>query len=140
MGVAFAAALLVVSMFFHDTIEYIENKAYYIDQKFDLLARFSVPQDINNSDLITGIEGVIISEPIIEVPVEIGYNQKTSHVILQGFPADSRMKRIEDEYGQLIPMPSQGVVVGHKTAEKLGLGVGDLVKIETELGIGPNRE
>ena len=37
-------------------------------------------------------------------------------------------------------MPSQGVVVGHKTAEKLGLGVGDLVKIETELGIGPNRE
>ncbi|NLF45362.1 MAG: ABC transporter permease, partial [Syntrophomonadaceae bacterium] len=140
MGVAFAAALLVVSMFFHDTIEYIEKKAYYIDQKFDLLARFSLPQDIKNSDLITGIEGVIISEPIIEVPVKIGYNQKSSHVILQGFPADSRMKRIEDEYGQLIPMPSQGVVVGLKTAEKLGIKVGDLVKIETELGIGPNRE
>lgn len=140
MGVAFAAALLVVSMFFHDTIEYIEKKAYYIDQRFDLLARFSLPQDIKNSDLITGIEGVIISEPIIEVPVKIGYNQKSSHVILQGFPADSRMKRIEDEYGQLIPMPSRGVVVGLKTAEKLGIRVGDLVKIETELGIGPNRE
>ncbi|HPR92658.1 MAG TPA: FtsX-like permease family protein [Syntrophomonadaceae bacterium] len=140
MGVAFAAALLVVSMFFHDSIGYIEKKAYYIDQKFDLLAQFNTPQDINNSDLITGIKGVILTEPIIEVPIKISRDQKSSNVILQGFPADSRMKTVEGTHGQSLPIPTEGIIVGLKTAEKLNIQVGDLVKIETELGIGSNQE
>lgn len=140
MGVAFAAALLVVSMFFHDSIGYIEDKAYYVDQKFDLLVKFSNPLDINNKDLVTKVKGVVASEPIIEVPVEIGHNQKSSNVILQGFPGDSRMKRVEGVYGQALAVPPQGIIVGLKTAEKLDIQVGDLVKIETELGMGSNQK
>ncbi len=140
MGVAFAAALLVVSMFFHDSIGYIEQKAYYTDQKFDMLASFDTPQDRNSLDLFTSIQGVIMAEPIVEIPIKIGHDQKSSNVILQGIPSDSRMKTVEGIHGQILPIPSQGIIVGLKTAEKLGIRVGDPVRIETELGIGPNQE
>ncbi|MDD3894072.1 MAG: FtsX-like permease family protein [Syntrophomonadaceae bacterium] len=140
MGVAFAVALLVVSMFFHDSIGYIEKKAYYIDQKFDLLAKFITPQDISDSNLITGITGVISTEPIVEVPVKVTSNQKSSNVILQGFPVDSRLKAVEGTYGQSLHIPPQGIIIGFKTAEKLNIKVGDSIRIETELGIGSNQE
>jgi putative ABC transport system permease protein len=50
------------------------------------------------------------------------------------------MKTVEGIHGQILPIPSQGIIVGLKTAEKLGIRVGDPVRIETELGIGPNQE
>ncbi len=138
MGIAFAVSLLVVSMFFHDSIGYIEQKAYYSEQKFDLMTAFSTPLDKHNFDLIAKINGVILAEPIIEVPVRLSSSQNCSDIILQGFPADCRLKGIEGKNGQTLHVPARGIIVGLKTAEKLNLKVGDLIQVETKLGIGPN--
>lgn len=139
MGVAFATGLLVVSMFFHDSIGSIEQRAYYTEQNFDLMAKFSSPLDEKTTGLIAKINGVTWAEPIIEIPVRITSNQKSSDIILQGLPSDCRMKVVEGKNGQQLYVPPLGMVVGLKTAEKLNLKVGDLIQVETKLGIGSNQ-
>ncbi|MFZ5597034.1 MAG: ABC transporter permease [Bacillota bacterium] len=138
MGVSFAVGLLVVAMFFNDSINYSRQMAFYTEQKSDLTAKFAQPVEINEAAQLSGIHGVAVAEPVLEVPVRISANHKFSDVILIGYYPDSRLKTIEGVDGQRLSIPGEGITVSRKTAEKLGIGVGDQVQIETKLGIGEN--
>ncbi|HBV96387.1 MAG: hypothetical protein JL50_14300 [Peptococcaceae bacterium BICA1-7] len=139
VGVTFSVGLLVMSLFASDSIDYMINKQYFQDQRYDYLVRFASPLKENDLLDISRIEGVIKAEPVFEIPVKIHFQGKTQEDSLQGIPRDSTLKRLENQEGRPLSIPGEGLLISEKTADKLGARVGDRVEIETLLGTGPSR-
>lgn len=86
VGVTFSVGMLVVSLFTNDTIDYMIKKQFYLDQRYDYLIRFTSPVKENDLLTISRIEGVIKSEPIFEIPVNIYFHGKKQEDTFQGIP------------------------------------------------------
>ena len=72
------------------------------------------------------------------------FKQKTAYEMLRSLVGSEmcirdRLKRVYDKFGQEQQIPDQGILISKRVADKLGLQVGDEVKAETTLGIGPSR-
>jgi putative ABC transport system permease protein len=139
VGVTFSVGMLVMSLFASDSIDYMINKQYFLDQRYDYLVRFTSPVKENELLNISRIEGVIKAEPVFEIPVKVYYNGKSQEDTLQGIPPDSTLKRLENQSGRPLRVPGEGLLINEKTANKLGVREGDKVEVETLLGTGPSR-
>lgn len=139
VGVTFAVALLVMSLCFNDSIDYLIKKQFYHHQQYNYFVRFTSP--VKESELlnITRIEGVVAADPVLEVPVKVHFKGKSRDDSLQGLPPDTDLMRLEDQNGRPLIIPEEGVLLSHRTADKLGIAAGDLVEVETMMGTGPSR-
>lgn len=139
VGVIFAVGLLVMSLFSNDSINYLIDKHYYQDQNYDLLIRFNTP--IREAELlnISRLEGVIKTESMLEIPVNIHFNGRSEDDTLFGMPLDLTMKALTGENEKPLQLPDEGLIMDVRTARKLGAKTGDTVEVETLLGIGPSR-
>jgi putative ABC transport system permease protein len=140
IGVIFAVGMLVVSLFTLDAVDYMINKQFYQDQRYDYLVRFAAP--VKESELlnIERIAGVQKSEPLLEVPVRINFNGKNEDDAITGLNPGATLKRLSDQHEHPIEVPGDGLLISQRTANKLGAKVGDMVELETLLGIGPSRQ
>jgi len=50
------------------------------------------------------------------------------------------LRGIFNEDGKALAVPEEGILLSERTARKLGIGVGDYIRVESKLGIGPSRE
>ncbi|MHB8157314.1 MAG: FtsX-like permease family protein [Desulfocucumaceae bacterium] len=139
VGVTFSVGMLVVSLFSNDSIDYMIKKQYYVDQRYDFLVRFATPVKENDLLDISRIEGVIKAEPVLEIPAKIYFQGKAQEDTLQGISPDATLKRLEDQNEHPLRVAGEGVLIGEKTANKLGVREGGQVEIETLLGTGPSR-
>jgi len=140
IGVVFAVGMLVVSLFTLDAVDYMINKQFYQDQRYDYLVRFAAP--VKESELlnIERIAGVQKSEPLLEVPVKINFNGRSEDEAITGLNPGASLKRLSDQNEHPIEVPGDGLLISQRTAGKLGAKVGDMVEVETQLGIGPSRQ
>ncbi len=140
IGVVFAVGMLVMSLFTLDAVDYMINKHYYQDQRYDYLVRFASP--VKESELlnIERVEGVQKSEPLLEVPVKINFNGKSEDDVITGLEPGATLKRLSDQHEHPIEVPGEGMLISQRTINKLGAKVGDMVEVETLLGIGPSRQ
>jgi len=139
VGVMLAIGMLVVSLFFRDSVDYLLNRAFFQDQTYDFLVRFEQP--VKQSELlnISRIDGVTRIEPLFELPVRLHYQGKTEDNVIEGFPGNVTLRWLVDEKDRPLRLPANGIIINDKIAEKLGVKVGDEVKVETLLGVGPTR-
>ncbi len=139
VGIVFAVGMLVVSLFTLDAVDYMINKHFYQNQRYDYLVRFTAP--VKESELlnIERIEGVQKAEPLLEVPVRINYNGKSEDDAVTGLNPGTSLKKLADPRERPLEVPGEGLLISQRTANKLGAGVGDMVEVETLLGIGPSR-
>ena len=137
VGVVFAVGLLVVSLFFNDSINYMMGKHYHEEQHYDFLVRFAAP--VRESELldISRLDGVLKVEPMLEVPVKMHHLGRSEDALLMGLPREVTLKTLVSGDGQPIPIPEEGILLDQRTAEKLGAGTGDRITVETRLGLGP---
>lgn len=138
-GVVFAVGLLVMSLFTNDSVDYLIDKQYYQDQRYDLLVRFATPVKENELLNISRLEGVYRSEPLLEIPVKIHFNGRARDDLLLGLPPGLSLKALTGEKEKPLQLPEEGIIIDQKTAKKLGARVGDEVEVETLLGLGPSR-
>ncbi|WP_031516889.1 ABC transporter permease [Desulfofalx alkaliphila] len=140
LGVVLAVGLLVVSWFFNDSIDYLLEQHFYREQKYDLIVRFDAPVKDNELLYISQLDGVIKTEPIFEMPVKMAFGDKTADDTLLGLPTDVSLKMLVGEQGQQLWLPTNGILMDRRTAHDLGVNIGDKVKVETQLGIGPSHQ
>jgi len=140
VGVVFAVGMLVVSLFTLDAVNYMINKHFYQNQRYDYLVRFAAP--VNERELlnIERIEGVQKSEPLLEVPVRIKFSGRSEDDAITGLNPGTTLKKLSDQHEHSIEVPGEGLLISQRTANKLGVKVGNMVEVETLLGIGPSRQ
>lgn len=139
LGVMSSVVLLVLSSFTNDAVDFLLNQNFHQVNRYDYMVRFTEPtkythiMDWNRWDEVQRIE------PVVELPVKIRCRDRTADDLLTGMEPAGTLKRIYDKDGFQRTIPEEGVMVSQKTADKLGLAAGDMVEVETTLGIGPAR-
>jgi putative ABC transport system permease protein len=78
-------------------------------------------------------------EPILEVPVKIKVGDRSEEELLTGVEVTSQLRKVYDMYGQQHPVPEEGILLNEAIANRLGLRPGDMVEVQTAMGIGPSR-
>lgn len=138
-GVVFAVGLLVLSLFTNDSINYMFDRHFQQEQHYDYLVRFGTPVKENDLFTLARLEGVIKVEPLLELPVKMYLNERAENDVLQGLPLSVTLKEPTDDSGKPLRIPEEGLLIDRRTADKLGAKVGDWIKVETLLGLGPAR-
>jgi len=135
-GIMATVALLIVSMFTNDAIDYMLDQHFYQESSYDYMLQFNQP--VKNYELlnISRIDGVNQTEGVFSLPVKLHCNGKSSDDILMGIDPINKLKSPANEAGVTLPVPDEGMIISCKSAEKLGLKVGDTVNVETVLGMG----
>lgn len=138
-GVLFASAMLVISFFSRDSIEDLMDQHFGRDQKYDHLVRIVTP--VNEAALlnISRLEGVLRTEPLLELPVRIHFRGKTEDDHFSAVRPGGTLLGITGDDGRPRAVPDQGVFLDRFTAGKLGVSVGDDIEVETLLNLGPPR-
>lgn len=139
VGVVFAVGLLVMSLFFNDAVDYMIKKHFYEEQRYDLLVRFNKPVKDYELLNLARLDGVIKIEPVLEIPVKFYINGRSEDDLLVGVPPSLTLKKLISDTGKPLPYPEEGILISRGAADKLGVRPGDLVELETLLGLGPAR-
>lgn len=139
VGVLLAVALLVVSVFARDSVDYMMKAHFQQENRYDMLVRFDSPLREQELLYISGLEGVARTEPLLELPVRVYGNGTTQEDVLIGLHPGVSLKQIYGKGGQPLYLPEEGFLISERTADKLSLGVGDTVEVETLLTTGPSR-
>ncbi|MGE5403582.1 MAG: ABC transporter permease [Candidatus Saccharibacteria bacterium] len=136
-GVSFSVGMLVVSLFTGDALNFMLDQAFYKEQRYDMLVRFTHP--VKQSELcnITRIAGIVRAEPIFELPVRLSHDGRTEDNVFEALSDDYSLRVIYDADQRQLLMGQEGVILNDRMARKLGLKIGDKVSVETMLGLGP---
>jgi len=138
LGIISSVVLLVFSCFSLDATDYLMNQNFEQINRYDYMIRFTEP--IKYSEILdwTRWDEVQRMEPMMELPVKLHAGGESKDEVLLGMIPSNRLKRVYDKLGQERQIPEEGILLGKRVADKLGLQVGDEVVVETTLGIGPS--
>lgn len=129
-GVVSSVAMLVASYFMFDAIDVLA------DTMFDSSNRQNVSLVLNHSVRQTAVldamqlPGVRISEGGYAMPVRLTYEHRERLSALRAhFPGET-LARLIDDTGAVVDLPASGVVLPERLAGRLGISVGDTLRVE----------
>jgi putative ABC transport system permease protein len=140
LGIACAAALLVVGGFFLHAITYLMKVQFEIVQRDDATIVFGDSEPVAIRHDVTRLPGVLQAEPFRTVPIRLRFEHRSRRVELTGRSPGGELRRLVDDRLRTISMPAGGVVLTRALADVLGVQVGQWVTIEVLDGARPVRD
>jgi putative ABC transport system permease protein len=129
-GVAAAVAIVVMGNFFRDAIDYIIDTQFNLAMRSDVLMWLSEAGSDSAAHDLQRLPGVLTVESGRDVAVRLVNGHLSERASIQGVAARPQLRRIIDVDG-LETLPGQfGLVITDRLADKLGLKVGDSVRVE----------
>nr|WP_225937707.1 ABC transporter permease [Myxococcus sp. RHSTA-1-4] len=130
LGIALAVAILIVGRFSGDALRYLMDVQYGQVQREDLAVAFtkSVPDRARRE--LEMIPGVRHTEPMRVVPVRLVAGPRRYETAIQGLPPEGGLRRVMDTEGRPVPLRGEGLLLGTELARRLGVGLGDAVRVE----------
>lgn len=137
VGIAFSAAMLIVGLFFLDSIEELLDVQFGVLQRQDVTVSFVEPLSSGARFGVQQLPGVLASETTRSVAVRLraGHRERQSSIL--GLAAGARLQRVVDTSLEEIRLPPEGLVLSRKLAEILELEAGDVVTVEVLEGRRP---
>ena len=139
VGIAFAAAMLIVGMFSLDAIDEMMELVFHVAQRQDLTVSFVEPASARAIYEVGRLPGAIYAEPLRAVPARLSAGHRSRQVAITGLPAVPRLNRVIDADGRQVELPPEGLVLSAKLAEVLGVEAGDELTVEVLEGERPVR-
>ena len=129
-GVAAAVAIVVLGNFFRDAIEVI------VDRQFNLVLRGDVTlwtaeavDDAARHDLAR-LPATTMVESSRFVAVRLVHGHRSERTLIRGYPGRAELNRVIDVDGKETLLEGRGLVLTDRLAGKLGLVVGDTVRVD----------
>ncbi len=137
-GVATSVGLLVLSMQWNDSMDYLGQSYFYHAQHQDATIGLAEPQSDTIVRDFEHLPGVLAVEPMRIVGADISAGPVTHRGGLTGLRSDAWLQPIfDDATASILPVPPDGVVLGTVLADKLGVTIGDEVWVEVLEGRRP---
>lgn len=130
LGIAFSVAVLLVSNFGIDAIEYMMNFQFSTAQRQDIqltLQHASAPSSLHE---LRNIAGVIRVEPYRAVAVRLRHGPYERRTAVMGLSRSRQLYRLLDSAGRPIRLPPSGLVLSDKLAELLRIAPGQNLRVE----------
>ncbi len=133
MGFVFTIVLLVGTLFFLDSMNYISDEYYKDFQRQDYKVLFNSPVQYDETYKLLKTEGINKLDPILELPVEIIKDNKKSDMMLTAIGKDNTLYKLKDKEDNKMTVPKGGVILPHSMAEKISVNIGDVVTIKSHV-------
>ena len=135
LGMAFATAILVVSLFTRDTMEQLIDVTYFLADRQDATVGFLEKRVENVVNQMARLPGVLTAEPFREVPVRIRHGNIERRIVISGRPADADLRRIIDVDLRPVVLPPAGLAISGWLGKILGVEPGDWVEVDLLEGV-----
>ena len=141
VGIAASVGLLIMALQWNDTIDYIALNYFFDSQHQTMSIGLAEPQSMTVVREFEQLPGVLTAEPWRAMGADFSVGTKKHRGGIIGIGRDNRLQPIYDEAsGTAIAVPEAGLVLGNYLARKLGVGVGDSVRVEVLEGRRPSGE
>lgn len=137
LGIALAAATIVLGRFAGDSIDTLMALQFEQMQRDDLTLSFREPVPARALRELEQLPGVRRAEGLRVVPVRLRAGPRTYETQVQGSDAQGSLRRVLDARGRSVPVPGEGLLLGQELARRLGLRLGDTVQVEVLEGERP---
>ena len=130
-GVAASVAIVVMGNFFKDAIDYIVDAQFNVAMRSDVVAWMPEPADDSARHELTRLPGVTAVESGRDVAVRFVNGHITVRGAIQGFARHAELRRIIDLDKRVATgLDDDGLTMTDRLASKLGLRVGQMVRVE----------
>lgn len=130
VGMAFAAAILVVGMFAGDAFALAMDIQFSAVQSEDATVSFVRALPASAEDDLAHMPGVLRVEPMRAVGATLRSGHRTWRTALVGVPIDGDLRRLVDRDRRVHALAPEGLVLGRTVADKLDVEAGDRVIVE----------
>ncbi|MBL0726579.1 FtsX-like permease family protein [Piscinibacter sp. HJYY11] len=129
-GVAAAVAIVVMGNFFRDAIEVIVDTQFTLSLRGDITVW--TPEAVDDAVRleIARLPGVKAVETSRFVPVSIVSGHREERSLIRGYAARPELYRLIDVAGKELALDGRGLVLTDRLADKLGVRVGDPVRVK----------
>jgi putative ABC transport system permease protein len=129
-GVAAAVAIVVLGNFFRDAIEVIVDRQFNLVQRGDVtLWTAEAVDDAARHDLAR-LPATTMVESTRFVAVRLVNGHRSERALIRGYPGRAELNRVIDVDGKETLLEGRGLVLTDRLAGKLGLAVGDTVRVD----------
>jgi putative ABC transport system permease protein len=130
IGVAFAAAVLVVGTFAFDSARYMSELQFTRVEREALSVAFTSARPVSVRHELAAIDGVTAVELYRVVPIRIHKGHHSRQLVVIGLESRGQLRRLVDREGRAHPVPVDGLALTTTLAHLLDAGIGDTVQIE----------
>lgn len=139
LGISFAVALLIMSNFFLDSINFMLDSFFFQSQRQDMTIQFAEARNATARHEIEHLPGVLRTELRRSIAVRLRHGHLAERSAIFGIDEGAMLSGLNDADGRPVKLPPSGLVLSDKLAELLNLVVGDVVEIEVLEGKRPVR-
>ena len=134
-GVAASVAIVVMGNFFSDAIDYIVDSQFNIAMRSDVIVWMGEAADDSARHEVARLPGVTAVESGRDVAVRFVNGHVSQRGSIQGFARHAELRRIVDlNNREASRLEDDGLVMTDRLADKLGLHVGQSVRVEVLVG------
>lgn len=140
VGIGASVAMLVASLFFMDTVQGVIEVVFFQAERQTMTIGFVEPRPRSVEARIQGLPGVLATEPVRTVAARLRHGQYSKRTSVTGMPPHADLGRLLDADTRPVEPPEGGIAISRTIAEKLHLGLGDIVTVEVMQERRPVRE
>jgi putative ABC transport system permease protein len=129
-GVAAAVAIVIMGNFFRDAIAVVMDTQFTLGLRGEVTVWTTDPVDDSVRLELLRLPGVRHVESVRFVTVNVGNAQRHERTIMRGYSPRPELYRVIDMAQHETLLAGRGLVLTDRLADKLGLRLGDTVRIE----------
>lgn len=129
-GIACSVAIIVSGTFWRDAIDYLITVQFSQAEREDAQITFTNPVNKRGQYAIAHLPGVLFAEGSRSVPVRLRAGHLTYLTAISGLPEDAKLRRLLDANQHPITIPTDGVLLTDRLAQKLDIRPGDHLQME----------
>jgi len=139
LGIAMSLGLLVMGLQWGDMIDAMAEKYFFEAQRQTMMIGFSDAKAMTATGAIAHLPGVMAVEPLRFVSADFSVGTRRHRGTITGITPAATLQPVHDDAtGRDITVPPQGLVLSTRLAQKLGVGVGDMVWVDLQEGRRPS--
>lgn len=130
LGVGLALAVLIVGLFFVDSMDVLLRLQFELAQRQDVTVAFTEPVSGSAAFELRRLPGVMDVEPFRSTPVEIRSGTRRRQGAILGLPLDPELNRVIGRSMRPVSLAPSGLTMSRTLAGVLGVQPGDTVEVE----------
>jgi putative ABC transport system permease protein len=133
-GIAASVALLIVSFFGMDSVNYVIDVTYSQTSRQDISLNFNEIKDSRARYDVTNLPGVMQAEAYRTVPVTLRNGANEERVAVTGVRPGTKLTQLLDPAFRPMEVPDIGIVLSEMLADLLDVRRGDMLRVAFKTG------
>ncbi len=140
VGIGFSAGLMIIGLFFLDSIDVLMELQFNQIQRQDLTVSFVEPRSPGAFHEISRLPGVLDTAPARALAVRLRSGHRYRQTAIVGIESEPRLQRVVDASYRPRELPLEGLILSTKLADTLQVGRGSVLTMEVLEGARPVRQ